>query len=147
MKKKLLLIYTVISFSFVALEIFMTEFSTVFGTSQQMSTTEGKKFLFICPQHIAWSALSKKYYSFWERRETKKNIFEGHVSWLFSLLSTKRTEIFVEHSHPFARHCGMCLENIGKKKLRSFITVVEKPTVKTCIKLYRLQSTYCSKWT
>lgn len=60
---------TLIRFSFVTLEIFMTECSTEFGTCQQMSIREEKKFQLICSQHIARSALSK---SFWERREREK---------------------------------------------------------------------------
>lgn len=84
LKKKLLLIYTVISFSFVTLEIFMTEFLNEFGTCQQMSTTEEKKFQLICSQCIARSALSKKLLG---EKGNKQNIciFEGHFSWLFSI--------------------------------------------------------------
>lgn len=124
----------IVSFSFVALEIFMTEFFIEFGTYQQMTTTEWKKFQLICSHHIARSALSKKYYSFWERRETKKKLIflKGMSHGYFFSLHKENWNFCWTQSSVRQTLWDMPGEH-WQKKSRSFITVVEKHTVKTWI--------------
>lgn len=108
----------------------MTEFSTEFGTCQQMSSTEGKKFQLICSQHIARFTLSKKYYSFWERREKKINIFEGHVSWLghVSLFSPQRELKFLLNTVIHLPDIVGCVWRTLAKKIEIFRYCCRKNT-------------------